>query len=1098
MTARSFRWPLLAGVFWLASFPARSLPAFSFATEDALATWTAKANVVLGFTPDGLENNGAARLTADPSQNSFAWIRHSLPEEDFAGAKGIQLAYRAAERVDGTMEVRLVKIRDGGTRTVYVGRLGQLGRSGGEWQRGYAELEAMDHLLGPAEPPIPGRLGPTWILLVAISVPGTAQGKLTVDVDEIRFLGGEEADAAATIARREQREAMLRPEDQLPGNHPRIVFRPERIQALRAADEPGSERAIARGAFLATMRRLAESYDAKNPLAKSLETRIDPKLTGDAKRLGFGVQLRREAGTIEYLAAAWQLTGEQRFADLGVTALVQAATTITPDEPLLIDGGRRMLKSFYPRSLALAYDWLYDAMAPEQRHAVRRELVAHILLIDGEARQAGWGRRPLNRVWNFAPGIMSAMGLCVLAVEGETLLGEHVLLFDARRYLRDYLTLGIDRDGCGHEGPNYLAYGLDSACYFMTALRNSGRGDLLLETNLQLTPPWLVAETLPGGGRWNNLSDCSHGQGRSAILMFLSGRLAEFARQEPAITGRQTPMTLTAPLGHLVQFSEVPGERPLSYGALAGLMGWVWHEGPGRKDIAKADPGTQLDQILFYQPCKPIVDPAKVMADGQLLHGRGLAVSRTGYDGQELHFAVEAGPHATGHDQSDKGSFTLRAYGADLAIDSGYGNDSDPLAGGSSYAHNIVLVDGQGQPLPNHNQSDGWITGYHHGPLADWIRVDALPAWTLRRGRDGEPLRTGTMRRADRQFLLVRPQEGIPPYLVVYDDIIKDDQPHDYTWQWHIPPTQRFDVVRTPWQTRPWQMQGEALTTPTKAKPGSATMVLSVPAAGRYVLYGLVRAAGPEPAKSDSFFVSIDDGEALTWDLGGRGPWGWSPVRDRGDKEPRVFDLAAGKHTILLKSREPQAEWASWLLLPADQPAPASPDAVPPNSIRVPIDDVVMGTPSFQRIPITESEQPTAWLDVFPVHPSGGRVVTDWFRTSTEGSHPRLQWTVRATLPRLLAVLVPRTDGVPQPVVRPLQTDSAVGAEIRWGEWTDQIVFTDGEASIGDLNINGAACLLRTRSTKLVDWALHDGASLEWQGRKLVESRPPTGVSTSR
>ena len=275
-------------------------------------------------------------------------------------------------------------------------------------------------------------------------------------------------------------------------------------------------------------------------------------------------------------------------------------------------------------------------------------------------------------------------------------------------------------------------------------------------------------------------------------------------------------------------------------------------------------------------------------------------------------------------------------------------------------------------------------------------------------------------------------------------------------------------------------------------------MVLSVPEAGRYVLYGLVRAAGPEPAKSDSFFVSIDDADPLTWDLGGRGPWGWSAVRDRGDKEPRVFELAAGEHKVLLTSREPQSQWHSWLLLPADQPPPASPDAAPHNGIRASVTDATMGTPPFQRITIAETEQPTAWLDVFPVHPTGGRATTDWFRTSTEGSHPRLHWTVRAARPRLLAVLVPRTAGGAQPVVHPLQIDGAVGTEIRWGEWTDRIVFADSDTVTGGLRTNGAACLLRTRGTKLVDWALYDGAALQWQGRKLVESRPGTGVQTSR
>ena len=1090
--------PLMVAALWLTTCLAWSLPGFDFEGKDALTGWGFKGNVTLQVAPDGMRSAGAARLEIDPGIHRFAWIRRDLPPADYEGARGIEVAYRAGYGVAGTVEVRLVRMWPEGGRTVYAEQLGDLTDSASQWCLGYTDLRAMKHLLGPPVKPVPGTLGPDWTLLVAVSVSGPAHEEIVVDVDVIRFLGGEQARMAAVAARQAQRERLLLPDDALADDHPRIVFRPERQAALRADGEEGGERATAKRAFLVTMRRIAAGYDPENPLRNTLAVRDNPKLTGDTKRLQFGSALRREAATIEYLAGACQLTGDPEFAALGAEALVNAAGTVTADEPLLIDGGRRMLKSFYPRSLALAYDWLYRALAVDQRRTVRRELVAHITLIDAEARTAGWGRRPLNRVWNFAPGIMSAMGLCVLAVERETRLGEQMLLFDARRYLRDYLILGIDQDGCGHEGPTYLAYGLDSACYFMTGLRDTGRGDLLTETNLQLTAPWLVAETLPGGGRWNNLSDCTHQQGRPAILMYLCGRLAKLAADEPAVTGRFAPATLTASLGHLVQFGETPGERRLSYGALAGLMGWVWAEGPGRNPTGAADPGSQLDQILFYQPCVGLPNPGEVMADGQLFRGRGLAVSRTGYDGEELHLAIEAGPHATGHDQSDKGTFTLRAYGTDLAIDSGYGNDGDPLAGGSSHGHNVVLVDGEGQPLAHHNQSDGWITGYHHGPLADWVRTDALPAWTFRRGRDGEPLRTGTMERANRTFLMVRPAPGTPPYLVVYDDIIKDDQPHDYTWQWHIPASQRFEPDAAPCRTRPWTMTTEALTTSRGSARGSARATLRVKTPGRYLLYGLARAAGAEAGKSDSFFVTLDDGDRLTWDLGGSREWAWRPVQDRSDDGPRVLDLQVGDHHILLETREFDAQWARWLLLPAGASPPSAPDGEPVGAISAGVPDLAPGIPPLQRTTVTTGDAAKGWLELFPVHPADGAVTTDWFRTSTEGSHPRLNWTVRAVRPRLLAVLVPRHSGIPRPVVTPVVTPAAVGVDVRWGETKDRILFASGSATLGDVSMNGSAALLRTRGTELVDWALYDGQALHHRDRTLVKHRPENGVSTSR
>jgi len=45
--------------------------------------------------------------------------------------------------------------------------------------------------------------------LLAVSLSGPVQDKITVDVDAVRFLDGEQAEAAAVAARRARREALL-------------------------------------------------------------------------------------------------------------------------------------------------------------------------------------------------------------------------------------------------------------------------------------------------------------------------------------------------------------------------------------------------------------------------------------------------------------------------------------------------------------------------------------------------------------------------------------------------------------------------------------------------------------------------------------------------------------------------------------------------------------------------------------------------------------------------------------------------------------------------------------------------------------------------
>ena len=162
---------------------------------------------------------------------------------------------------------------------------------------------------------------------------------------------------------------------------------------------------------------------------------------------------------LEALGAAYQLTGDARFGEHGAQALANAARRLTVEEPAL-DRGFYYTRTFYVRALAFGYDWLWDKLSAADRRAVKSTLLGFVTDIHEQSQTGGWGRRPLHRVWNWDPGLMGACGVGMLALEGETKLGEKGILFDCRRHLRDYLTLGVDADGCGHEGPNYLGYGI--------------------------------------------------------------------------------------------------------------------------------------------------------------------------------------------------------------------------------------------------------------------------------------------------------------------------------------------------------------------------------------------------------------------------------------------------------------------------------------------------------------------------------------------------------------------------------------------------------------------------------------------------------------
>ena len=1051
------------------------------ANDAALKPWGRKVNTALARNADG-----ALAMTVQVGEFAFGWAQCPLTAADLpAQPAGVCGRVRMPKGTQAHLGVTLI-LPNGDAPVYYSNSQGPLATDG-EWLEFYAPLaefrperNARENTLKPA------MLRPGARLQLSLNNL-TAKPSVAATFDRLRILGADEAEAVGRAVRRAALARSLLPETACAGSpHPRLLMNPERLARVRAKIRAGGDAQAAHDALTKHADSYLRSIDAAQPLASILDFTPDADRTPHQQRGQFEGRFTAAVIPIEILAAAYQLTGDERYGRHAARALVNAARALDADHPAL-NSGFYYTRTFYVRALAFGYDWLWPLLTPDERRDVKATLLGFVTRIHADSWSANWGRRPLHRVWNWDPGLVSCAGLGMLALEGETAAAEKAILFDLRRHLRDYLTLGIDADGAGHEGPRYLAYGIGAGPEFAECLREQGRGDLFTETNWHLITPWIVAETLPDRQRWNNLSDCSYGLSTDSVYSYTCGRLAALARAENASTPatRITAPSLLTPEDFLSQFAETPGPRRLSHTAMASLMGWYWEGAPGKR-IATSSAPALLAYLLFFEPHAAAPDPAAFLPDGMLFRGRGLAVSRTGYGPDDLHFAVEAGPHAAGHDQADKGSFTLYGYGADLAIDSGYGNDGEPLKSGSSHAHNMVLIDGQGQPMAWHNQSSGAVSGFHHSPLLDWVRVDAREAWNVRYDADWRPLPAAApVEKATRQFLFVRGKGGIPPYLVVMDDIRKDGQPTDYTWLWHIPANMRLRHRADRWESVPVSIVETVLTTAPDRPQGGARFTLRAPADGRYALAALTRAGGADRGKSDSFHISVNGGRRETWHMQSGAAFGWERIACFSNS----LSLKKGEAVrVDLTAREPEAQLAKLALIPdtTDAASLPPPDELPAGAVTLTAAAAELLNPPLLLQP---APQPASLgrLTVFPVTTDARLVTNRWYETSREGMHPRLEHTVRAVEPRFLMVLVPGTPATPVPKVRRLAVDGGVGAEIIWGDATDRIVFGSGNTLKADgLATDGHAAFIRQKNDALNAWMLLDGTTLNVGGTQLA------------
>ena len=437
------------------------------------------------------------------------------------------------------------------------------------------------------------------------------------------------------------------------GRHPRLLFSSDDVAGLRARRDKPPYDMICRRLLVLADRHLEIAPD---DVAK-------PRYQGRDQM----------SHILQRLAFVGLLTGDSKYTRKAIDLLLALGERGFPFHGTGEDGAGDLLIG-----LALTYDWTYHAMSAAERSQFRQQVTQLAIALNRLMADDGglYGRLARRRgaaghhVVALASG---GLGLVSLALRGEAnreftntwqLAGD----LGVRSYLRD----AFGADGAGIEGFELSTYGLHAALPYLVARRRMDKEDLTQGTAVAQAASWYVYELLPGP---------------AMLPLGDSGR------------------TLGAEDAMAAMFAAVPGDP------VHAAVYEATHGSGGRKMFGTADETFCAGDVMTYlwYPGEPAAfDPAGRLPLGRQFPSRGMAYVRSGWGAEAgdvvASFHCPSRAHL-GRWQQDVNQFTLYAYKAGWAIDSGHGwqmrgRDSSLTPSGGSQGHNLMQIDGRDAAKP--------------------------------------------------------------------------------------------------------------------------------------------------------------------------------------------------------------------------------------------------------------------------------------------------------------------------------------------------------------------------------------------------------------
>ena len=542
---------------------------------------------------------------------------------------------------------------------------------------------------------------------------------------------------------------------------------------------------------------------------------------------------------------------------IGTAALNLALAYLLSDDPAYLHTARRWLRTAiaYPHwgkermpdhdldaawllfGLGLAYDWLKDALPPEERLALRDKLIlqGRKLYEFGAANEGKWWSSAYwqNHNWICYGG---------LATAAYALCNEYSEASAWATLARDNFALSLSympEDGSNYEGPVYWRYGLIWFLIYADLLQQETGEDLHDSDFLRNTFFYRLYLSGPNLVDTANFGDC-HDR-RSAHTAAVYARLADLYNI---------------------------GEAQWLYHHFYETGEW---EREGTEGLVK--PGLWAESGLEFLWFQPEVQRASVKAlpRSRVFPDLGLAAMRSSWEADALSVAFKCGApngmkawhtgHAlnrrrnwqtlsAGHDHPDANSFIIIKGDNYLAVDDGYAKEK------RARNHSTLLIDGRGQYAEGTKNAfrgldETWGARLEASLEAEgvvYVRGEAARAYS----------RDLRLRQFSREFLFLGGDA------VVLHDTIAADTPHDYEWllQTDAPAETlgggRFAITSgetncrlhalRPGDVEHRKYEQEIKANPTSAKPD---WIISK------TQYALALSP-PEPRKDCSFFAILD------------------------------------------------------------------------------------------------------------------------------------------------------------------------------------------------------------------------------------------------
>lgn len=247
--------------------------------------------------------------------------------------------------------------------------------------------------------------------------------------------------------------------------HPFLLFDASELRAIRTrSTQP--DLAEIRTRLLAR----ADALLTAAPLQVSTTGRGQPDPPGELK----GIEsARRLQGRVLTWSMAYLLTGDARYRDAAVTNLDRALSAW----PIWVDTAHQppfdLMTGENCLTFAIAYDWLYDALTPDERARLREGVERRALrgYLDATTRKDPpfWFTARMN--WN--PVTNGGATLLALSLGSDSALSEPVLKLSVPSM--SFYWNELPDDGAWAEGTGYWTYGHRYAFMAAEALKRAGR-----------------------------------------------------------------------------------------------------------------------------------------------------------------------------------------------------------------------------------------------------------------------------------------------------------------------------------------------------------------------------------------------------------------------------------------------------------------------------------------------------------------------------------------------------------------------------------------------------------------------------------------------